>query len=244
MTRKRRNGGWTCLVLAAGLWLCAADALGDRLEQKTTVTRVVGIELGKGGELRPRLGQMLELIRAKRFDEALDAAVALQKDYEQVFDRKLTQRVFASAEERDDYQRHAKAPFEWIDWGYAECLSMQAFVEAERGNFARAIEILDATHKLAPYEVGVDIELAHSLLGAHRPEEALEVYSQALAVTRRFASQAQREAVALRGVGVTLVELGRFDEAEAALRESLKIDPDSPVAKDELDYIRQVRARP
>jgi Flp pilus assembly protein TadD len=42
---------------------------------------------------------------------------------------------------------------------------------------------------------------------------------------------------------VTLVELGRLDEAEAALRAALELEPDSAVARQELEYIAELRTR-
>jgi Flp pilus assembly protein TadD len=45
-----------------------------------------------------------------------------------------------------------------------------------------------------------------------------------------------------RGRGFVLTELGRLDEAEAAYRESLKIEPDSERAKNELQYIARLKA--
>ena len=46
-----------------------------------------------------------------------------------------------------------------------------------------------------------------------------------------------------RGRGVTLVELGRLDEAEAALRTALEIEPGHTGAESELRYIGELRAR-
>jgi len=42
--------------------------------------------------------------------------------------------------------------------------------------------------------------------------------------------------------GFDLTELGRLDEAEAAYNESLKLEPDDPLAKQELGYIARLRA--
>ena len=52
-----------------------------------------------------------------------------------------------------------------------------------------------------------------------------------------------RRALLVRARGVTLIELGRLDEAEGALRASLDLEPDSAVARRELDYIAELRAR-
>ncbi len=49
-------------------------------------------------------------------------------------------------------------------------------------------------------------------------------------------------AMALRGRGLQLIELGNLDEAEQCFLESLTIDPDSPVARKELEYIEHLRS--
>jgi tetratricopeptide (TPR) repeat protein len=47
---------------------------------------------------------------------------------------------------------------------------------------------------------------------------------------------------AARGIGVSLVDLGRLDEAEEAIAQSLELDPENPIALGELEYIAQRRA--
>jgi tetratricopeptide (TPR) repeat protein len=46
----------------------------------------------------------------------------------------------------------------------------------------------------------------------------------------------------LRLLGVTLIDLNRLDEAETALNESIRLNPDNPIARNELRYIAQLRA--
>ena len=48
---------------------------------------------------------------------------------------------------------------------------------------------------------------------------------------------------ALRGQGIQLVDLDRFDEAEAALQQSLELEPDSQTARNELGYIEDLRKK-
>ena len=74
-----------------------------------------------------------------------------------------------------------------------------------------------------------------------RHEEALQCYIRA-ATVREWAPATQI-ARALRGQGVQLVDLERLDEAEAALQESLGLEPDSEIARNELDYIAQLQGQ-
>jgi tetratricopeptide (TPR) repeat protein len=74
----------------------------------------------------------------------------------------------------------------------------------------------------------------------HRPAEALAVYQAGLARIHPI-SDRMRGAM-LRGEGFALVDLKRYDEAEAAYRESLKADPDHGHAAQELDFIARARS--
>jgi hypothetical protein len=56
----------------------------------------------------------------------------------------------------------------------------------------------------------------------------------ARATTARDWAPPSQVARALRGQGVQFVDLERLDEAEAVLRESLELDPDSETARNEL----------
>jgi len=46
----------------------------------------------------------------------------------------------------------------------------------------------------------------------------------------------------LRNKGIILIDLNRIDEAEAALNESIRLEPNNPGARRELQYIQQLRA--
>ena len=47
----------------------------------------------------------------------------------------------------------------------------------------------------------------------------------------------------LRGIGFSLTELGDLDGAQRAYEDSLKLEPSSELAKKELRYIQQLRAK-
>lgn len=76
-----------------------------------------------------------------------------------------------------------------------------------------------------------------------QPYRALDVYRKGLDLARRFPSSNALEPIALRGIGFSLIEIGRLDEAEGALRESLDLDPGNPMALSELEYIDHLRSQ-
>ena len=83
-------------------------------------------------------------------------------------------------------------------------------------------------------------EKAFALNMLHRPVEGLAIYQAGLARIQPLSDR--HRGMMLRGEGYSLVELKRYDEAEAAYRESLKVDPSHGHAAAELDYIARARA--
>jgi tetratricopeptide (TPR) repeat protein len=111
-------------------------------------------------------------------------------------------------------------------------------VEARR--YEEAIELADRGLALQPRHQFLAMERVSALIGLRRLEEAhaalraaLDDPSLALTLDRpRF----------LRNDGIVLIDLNRLDEAEAALNESIRLQPDNPVAHSELTYIARLRA--
>jgi tetratricopeptide (TPR) repeat protein len=106
--------------------------------------------------------------------------------------------------------------------------------------FDHAIAWLDAGLALQPHNQYLILERVAALMGLRRFADAatllqasLDNGAMALTLNRpRF----------LRSLGVALIDLGRLDEAEAALRESIRLQPDNPTAQAELDYVAQLRS--
>ncbi|MEQ1780166.1 MAG: tetratricopeptide repeat protein [Hyphomonadaceae bacterium] len=83
------------------------------------------------------------------------------------------------------------------------------------------------------------VEQGAALGALRRLDEAMASYEEALAIP---GVDDQTRAYMMRGRGGILIDLERLDEAEASFRESLKLAPDSAVAKNELQYIANLRA--
>jgi tetratricopeptide (TPR) repeat protein len=76
-----------------------------------------------------------------------------------------------------------------------------------------------------------------SMLG--RRDDALAAYDTALELSAKDNLAAAR---LQRGRGSVLIDLKRLDDAEAAFRESLKLEPGNALAENELAYIAHIRA--
>jgi tetratricopeptide (TPR) repeat protein len=116
------------------------------------------------------------------------------------------------------------------------------WVHIELGNFDTAVEFFDRGLALEPGAARLSNEKAHALTRLGRFRLALSVYDGVLSADGYVAPHDL--AVALRGRGFVLIELGDLDGAEAALRRSLWYEPDSRLAADELGHVRRLRERP
>jgi tetratricopeptide (TPR) repeat protein len=103
----------------------------------------------------------------------------------------------------------------------------------------QAIEYLDRGHQLEPTNPKFKFEKAQALVQASECEQALALYETVTDIGPHIS--AWDLAVARRGRGFVLIELGRLQQAEAAFLSSLEIEPDNPVALNELQYIAHLR---
>jgi Flp pilus assembly protein TadD len=129
-------------------------------------------------------------------------------------------------------------------WAYGYYGKAYALIELDRPDDAMAE--LEKALKLAPYNPQFLSELGHVYQLRRKWPEMLKS-NQSAEEFAQIASPEDRQAIeharALRGQGFALIELGRLQEAENKFLESLKIDPSSLVARNELDYIQQLRSK-
>lgn len=126
----------------------------------------------------------------------------------------------------------------------ANFLKAYALIDLKRGTEAKLF--LDRAVSLSPLSSQYLCELASWFAVRKQADMALELYDRCNdgAATGPEEVRDRYKAAALRGKGFVLIDLDRLDEAEKAERESLKYEPDHPVALRELDYIAQQRAHP
>lgn len=103
--------------------------------------------------------------------------------------------------------------------------------------FQNAIQCIESGLALEPDHPLLWISKGFALNRLGRHEDALEAYRTAEAI--RSWAPPTVVARALRGQGSSLIDLDRFGEAQAAFERSLELDPDSEIARKELEYIAQ-----
>lgn len=126
-------------------------------------------------------------------------------------------------------------------WADAYFLKGYALVELERN--AGAKDALEHALRLSPYNSNYSAELGHIYQVEQNWEKAYELFSAAEdAVAFSPPSRKINEATrAKRGLAYQLIEMGRLEEAESKLEECLKLDPGDRGAKNELEYLRELR---
>lgn len=123
--------------------------------------------------------------------------------------------------------------------------SISAFILGSYLNEVRmpeeSIATLDRGLVWSPDYLSLIGEKGVALNMMHRSQQAYQTYSSGMAAVSQSTPPHER-GVLLRGEGYALVELHRYDEAEVAYREALKVDPAHGHAAEELVYIASVKA--
>lgn len=134
----------------------------------------------------------------------------------------------------------ANKNIQWIGNAYPRAYYHLGFLCVKRKQFARAIEYLAQGRRLEPHNPMFVLETAQAMVQSGRLQEALSLFDQIHEIGPHIS--AHNLAVARRGRGFVLIEMGDLDRAEAAFKSSLEIEPQSSVALNELQYISHLRS--
>lgn len=223
------------LLLVAIVSPLAGHAADKPAADTVTIFVDVSPEKAKGSALRPKLNAVQDKIEGRHFAEAEPEIDALCSEYESLFDKNKKQYSFASRRELQEFLRGNDTPFEWIDWGYGECLEDRAFLATERKDYKKALQGLQHVAVLNPISAGAAIELGVLQHQLGNFQGALATYEKGKKLATTYASQKPFLGAALRGIGSTLIDLNRLDDAENAFEESLRIEPGNKIALHELN---------
>lgn len=122
---------------------------------------------------------------------------------------------------------------------YAEAFMYLGSYGVEFHNYDDALQWLDRGLALQPNNQLLLHERASALSGLGRFREAADIFQSMLnnpAITFTV-----DRALVYRRLGVALIDVPQLDEAEAALRQSLTLDPGNALTQNELDYINELR---
>jgi tetratricopeptide (TPR) repeat protein len=218
-------------------------------QTKVTVTPAdptVRLETGLGHHLRADTERALAVFKSGNVTVAELLVDKIIQNFEALMTQPATNyHCFRNAAEQ---QRFADTnpgigQVVWMDWRYCEILQFRAFIHAQRKQFEKALQVLDKAIQVGPDNAVAHNERGYILVQMSRFQEALRAYELAQEASKRTGGSRIEEAAALRGMGATWVDLGDLDKAEKALNESLLLEPGNAVARNELEYIRQLRSR-
>lgn len=126
----------------------------------------------------------------------------------------------------------------------ADALYIKSYTSLELGLIDEALALINRAITMAPVNAQYLSELGHIYHVKQDWQHALQQFVKAEAATQYSppALKSQELSRAKRGVGFSLIELGRLNEAEQKFKECLLINPDDQAAINELAYIKKRRA--
>lgn len=238
----KRKAILVCIALHASLWAALARAQSSVVETPlySAAERKIGYEYRK---------DLNALWQSMKKGEATDVQARLQPVLSYCDAQQRPGRRLVSVATTPEYEQYMAenangVPTEWIDIACPTAYYMTGYLHAGARRWQEALPWLERASALAPYFPDPRNERGFVLGQSGRLPEALASYRETLALAERFPNAAYIKPLALRGQGWVLIEMGDLDGAQRSYEASLELDPDSPLAKQELEYIAQLRSKP
>ncbi len=130
-----------------------------------------------------------------------------------------------------------------VPYVFAEAYFLKGYLYVSLGNLDLGEKALEEALLLAPRNSLFLSELGHISQAKQDFDKALTIFEKAV-LGANFSPEVQKDfekGRALRGVGFSLIELNRLDEAEEKFNQALEINPDDAGALHELRYIKSLR---
>lgn len=155
------------------------------------------------------------------------------------------QSVIFAALPKDDTQPARETVV--LDSLWSDALLLKAYALVELGDYEAARSTLQQAMDLSPFNAQYANEFAYTYQAVEDWSAAIDHYRKAAEVAESpFAAQGSRNvelARAWRGEGFALIEQGKLDEAEQLFKKCLKLDRNDEKARNELSYIKELRAQ-
>lgn len=234
------------LVVFLSLLLPVAHCVAAEIEQVDTYIAGAKADAYIGEEFRANVTRAM--LSAQRGDDRaawseLEEVLAFCSDKKSSDDT----RVFSvtSDAEAKEYLATAEPGVltTFVDHACPSAYKAAAFLSVRAKDSVAAYAYLDRAQALAPHWAEPLAERAYLTGSLGNRAASLEIYRAALQLAEKYPSSTYLKPIILRGIGFALVELDRLDEAQRAFESSLQLEPSSELAKNELIYIQQVRAR-
>jgi tetratricopeptide (TPR) repeat protein len=202
------------------------------------------IEAHDENSLDKVLQEGIDLIQSRDLGQAIAKFDRIINDYDSTYGHRNDKLFlsFLSLEEFLAFVKGQPPPEREVVWlhpyySQAHYYKGYALVQLERTREAMA-EIQRAID-LNPMHGPFYLELAYIHARARDFDLALSLYKNAL--ERDYFPQKSATAAAYRGIGYIYIESGMLQEAIKMYEHSLELEPESAIAKQELDYINTLR---
>lgn len=135
---------------------------------------------------------------------------------------------------------------EVLDTTCSDAYYLQGYAVLDFGKIEEAETYLKKAVSMAPMNAMYLSELGHIYQVRRDWNQALTYFIEAEDAAQIYTPEELKISElgrARRGVGFNLIELGKLDDAERKFREALALDGGDKVARNELEYIKQLRAK-
>ena len=132
-----------------------------------------------------------------------------------------------------------------VEFEYGFAWFLHGYLLVEQGRLDEAQVSLSKAIELSPMNSQYQSELGNLYQARKDWPAALAAYQAAQGASELSPEDGKShdEGRALRGQGFVLIEMGHLDEAEKALKSALELDPADRRAKEELEYVSQLRSK-
>lgn len=178
---------------------------------------------------------------AAYFDQAIEACKAQYDNTEQMHYAARTpqESLYYLLKAAGDKQPAVALPVTCAD-----ALYLKGYASLDLGQLEVAEEFIKRAVTMSPVNAMYLEELGHIYQAKHNWQLALDTFAHAEEYAGQFSPKEVKDKEltrAKRGMGFSLTEMGRLDEAAAKYRECLEIDSGDARAINELKYIQQLR---
>ena len=210
-------------------------------------------DAGIGNELRGKFSAARALITKKDYALADSLLDALIKEFEALMvDTKNNRYVCIRydsdyeqflKEEAADQPGKDRRPIIRVHASFSRALQLKGWIAVDQKEWVKALDCFKKEMQYTPYEPDQYIEQGVAFNQSGSSQKVFESYQRAYALAEAHGNNVYDKAIALRGMGYSLIDLAKLDEATALFEKSLILDPGNKIALNEISYIKMLKVR-
>lgn len=249
----RRFFGWLLLLGAIAALAPAPAVLAQQSKDKSVAEAAPDVADASEAVRIQRINQAFALVQQQKLDDAISLMDQNIVEYDMAYgndrnsycaDGPTQTLILLATLQAADKKAGVKRNITAVGPGWCRSMWLKGYTLVEKGEIGAAVPLLERAIDRAPLDPQYLCELGYVKARTGDPAASLDLYQRAEAVTA-FSVETDNhwKAKAMFGQGYALIDLKRWDEAEAKLKALLKLDPSYDKARSELDYIAQQRGK-